>query len=98
MFDVLPVLHSRQPRYPELYYTDSARAELMSTVAQLLLLQEDAFYLSYIEAQPYSVYRDQSKQIRARRLYQNGGSPYDDLLHCLQPCSPKWTQIVQTLI
>ena len=70
----------------------------MSAAAELLLLQEDALYRSYVDARPYYLYKDQSKQVRAHQLYQGGLSPYGDLLHCAQNCSPKWTQIVQTLI
>ena len=98
IFDVPPVLHTRTPRYEELYYTVSCRSELMSAVSELLLVDEDAVFRSFDEARPLRAFRNQAKISRANRLYTNGSTPYSDLLNCAQGCSYKWVQLINSLM
>ena len=98
IFDVPPVLHTRTPRYSELYYTVSARCELMTAASELLLLDPDAFYRAYIDARPYRDFKSPASEAKAKMLYPNGQTPYDDLLQCAQGCSFKWRQIIQPLL
>ena len=98
VFDVPPVLHTRTPPYEELYYTVSCRSELMSTVAELLLLDEDAVFRSFDEVRPLRAFRNQAKIDRAKCLYANGSTPYTDLLNCAQGCSFKWAQLIHSLM
>ena len=70
----------------------------MTAASELLMLEKDAFYRTYVEARPYRDLKDPVKEVKAQLLYPTGQTPYEDLRHCAQGCSFKWDQIIQTLI
>ena len=97
-FDVPPILHTRRPRYDELYYTVSCRSEIMTTLAELLLLDNDAVYRSFTEGRPLRDYKSPIKARKAELLYHHQYNPYSDLTTCVQGCSYKWGTLVQYLL
>ena len=97
-FYVPPEVHSRTPRYTELYYSTSCRSEIMSAFSEMLLLEEDALFRAWSENRPFRDFKDQAKAIKAEQLYMAGSSPYADLSSCAISCSFKWQTIIQSLM
>jgi hypothetical protein len=97
-FRVAPELYLQRPPIDLLCYTQAFRRELMSVVADLLLLTEDGFFRSYIEHRPLRQYKSRAKFDQASRIYPTGVSPYSELARITRNCHPKWAAIVNGLI
>jgi len=97
-FRVSPELYAQPPAHSLLRYTQVFRRELMTAVSDLLLLEDDAIFRSFIEHRPLRAFKSDAKFAQASRLYPRGTTPYDDLTQVVRRCDPKWGSIVRGLI